>query len=190
MAFGDSLVQGYGLAKEDGFVPQLQRWLRAQGRDVIVVNGGVSGETTAGSLQRLDWTISDDIDAVLVAIGGNDLLRGIPLDTVEQNLDQIVARIRDKGLPVMLVGYRATANFGPEYMGQFNQMYPEVAKRQDVVFHPYIFEGMEQAMAAGKMDRQGGFQQDGIHPNATGVSLNVAAMGPTVLKLLDRVKAP
>ncbi|WP_255552154.1 arylesterase [Maritimibacter dapengensis] len=190
MAFGDSLVQGYGLANGDGFVPQLDRWLDAQGRDVEVINGGVSGETTAGGLRRLDWTIGDDVDAVLLATGGNDLLRGLPLDEVAANLDEIVSRIQARDIPVMLVGYRATSNFGAEYSERFNAIYPEVAETYGVVFHPYIFQGMADAMAEGQIDRTSAFQSDGIHPNAQGVALNIEAMGPKVLDLLDQVTAP
>lgn len=188
LALGDSLTQGYGLRAEAGLVPQLEGWLRARGSDVRVINAGVSGDTTAGGRARLDWSLTDEVDAVIVALGGNDLLRGIPINTVEGNLDVILAKVRQRDLPVMLVGYRATANFGPEYQAVFNEMYPRLAKRHGAVFQPYVFEGISRAMSAGQVTRAEVFQRDGIHPNARGVVLNVAAMGPYVEALLQRVR--
>lgn len=186
LALGDSLTQGYGLPKEAGLVPQLEGWLRARGEDVAIINAGVSGDTTTGGLNRVDWSLTPEVDAVIVALGGNDLLRGTALNTVESNLEKIVSKIEAKGLPVMLVGYRATANYGPEYKGAFDEMYPRIAARHpQAVFMPYIFQGMGEAMAKGQMSRTDGFQRDGIHPNAQGVKLNVAAMGPYVQKLVD-----
>lgn len=185
LALGDSLTQGYGLPKQAGLVPQLEGWLRAQGADVRLINGGVSGDTTAGGLRRVDWLMTDDVDAVIVTLGGNDLLRGTPLNTIEANLDQILRKIAAKGKPALFVGYRATANFGPEYKGAFDEMYPRIAARHDVIFFPYVFQGMAQALAQGGATRAQFFQNDGIHPNATGVKLNVAAMGPSVLQLVQ-----
>lgn len=189
LAFGDSLVHGYGLPKDEGFVPQLEAWLRDNGREVEVINAGVSGETTAGGLARLDWTLAQEVDAVYVSLGGNDLLRGVPAASVEDNLAQIVAKVRDKGLPVMVQGYRATPNFGPDYQEAFNAAFARVGDEEGVLFHPYVFQGIARAMEAGEIDRDGAFQADGIHPNARGVALNVAAIGPVVLELLDQVPA-
>lgn len=187
LAFGDSLTQGYGLPKEAGLVPQLESWLRAQGAEVTLVNGGVSGDTTTGGANRIAWSLTDDVDAVIVALGGNDLLRGTALNTVEANLDRILGEIGQRGLPVMLVGYRATANYGPEYQAAFDQLYPRVAARHpEAIFMPYVFEGMSQALARGEITRAQAFQADGIHPNALGVQLNVAAIGPYALKLVEQ----
>lgn len=188
-AFGDSLTQGYGLSKQNGLVPQLDRWLAENGQEVELINGGVSGDTTAGGLRRIDWSLTPEVDAVIVALGGNDLLRGTPLNTVSANLDKILDRVAARGLPTLLVGYRATANFGPEYKGAFDEMYPTLAARHDVVFHPYIFEGMARAVEAGKATRAEVFQGDGIHPNARGVAWNVQAMGPAVVELIEKVRA-
>lgn len=188
LAFGDSLTQGYGLPQNQGLVPVLESWLRERGADVNVVNAGVSGDTTTGGLNRLDWSLTDDIDAVIVALGGNDLLRGTDFNTVEANLDQIVTRIEAKGLPVMLVGYKATTNYGPEYKAAFDEVYPRLAARHDAIFFPYVFSGMAQAVATGTVTQDALLQPDGIHPNATGVRLNVDAMGPTVLELYEAAK--
>ncbi|WP_339717759.1 arylesterase [uncultured Maritimibacter sp.] len=188
LALGDSLTQGYGLPEQAGLVPQLEGWLRARGADVDVVNAGVSGDTTAGGLSRVDWSLTDEVDGVIVALGGNDLLRGLPINNVESNLEKIIAKIKAQNLPILLVGYRATANYGPEYKAAFDEMYPRIAARHDLVFFPYVFRGMAQAEAAGQVTRGQVFQPDGIHPNATGVKLNVAAMGPSVLELVEKAK--
>ncbi|WP_288929574.1 arylesterase [uncultured Maritimibacter sp.] len=187
LALGDSLTQGYGLPAEAGLVPQLQGWMQARGADVKIINAGVSGDTTRGGLNRVDWSLTDEVDAVMIALGGNDLLRGIPLNSIEANLEQIIQKVKAKNLPVMLVGYRATANFGPEYKGAFDEMYPRIAARHpDMIFMPYIFQGMGKAMGRGEMSRTDGFQRDGIHPNAQGVKLNVAEIGPYAMKLYAR----
>lgn len=187
LALGDSLTQGYGLPREAGLVPQLEGWMRARGADVSIINAGVSGDTTAGGLSRVDWSLTDEVDAVIVALGGNDLLRGAPLQSIESNLEQIIAKIEAKDLPIMLVGYRATSNFGPEYKGAFDELYPRIAARHpDMIFMPYIFQGMGKAMGRGEMARTDGFQRDGIHPNAQGVKLNVAEIGPYALQLVER----
>jgi acyl-CoA thioesterase-1 len=188
LALGDSLTQGYGLPEEAGLVPQLEGWLRARGAEVELVNAGVSGDTTAGGLSRVDWSLTEEIDGVIVALGGNDLLRGLPINTVEANLEQIIDKIEAKNLPILLVGYRATANYGPEYKAAFDEMYPRLAERNDLMFFPYVFRGMAQAEAEGQVTRGQVFQPDGIHPNATGVKLNVEAMGPYVMDLVEAAR--
>ncbi|MBV7410836.1 arylesterase [Maritimibacter sp. DP1N21-5] len=189
LAFGDSLTQGYGLPQNQGLVPVLEGWLRARDAEVNVVNAGVSGDTTTGGLGRLDWSLTEDIDAVIVALGGNDLLRGTPPGTVEGNLDKILQKIGDRGLPVLLVGYKATPNYGPDYKTAFDALYPRLAERHDAIFFPYVFEGMAEAVATGTVTQEDLLQSDGIHPNATGVRLNVDAMGPSVLSLYEAARA-
>nr|WP_245895364.1 arylesterase [Pontivivens insulae] len=186
-ALGDSLTQGYGLAVEDGFVPQMQAWLRDQGADVTVMNAGVSGDTTAGGLARVDWTLTPDVDAMIVALGGNDLLRGLDPSMSRANLDGILATAAEKDLPVLLVGMEAPGNYGPAFKEAFDTMYPELAQRYGAVFAPSWFEGLglqEQSLAAA----QDYMQADGIHPNAEGVSLIVEGLGPYVLELIERVE--
>lgn len=187
LAFGDSLTQGYGLPAEDGFVPQLQAWLTGHGAEVVVVNGGVSGDTTAGGASRIAWALTPETDAVVVALGGNDLLRGLDPAETRANLDAILSEIGAKGLPALLVGIGATGNYGAGYAQAFDALYPELAAAHGVALFPSFFAGLE---AAG--DRQtvlrAYFQPDATHPNAAGVGLIVAAMGPAVLDLLGQVR--
>ncbi|QOL81557.1 arylesterase [Pseudooceanicola spongiae] len=189
LAFGDSLTQGYGLEQGDGLVPQLQSWLAAHGAgDVTIINGGVSGDTTAGGLARIDWSLTPDIDAMMVILGGNDLLRGTDPAVTGANLDGILSEGQAKGVPMMLVGMQAAANFGADYKQQFDALYPELAARYDTVFVPSFYgalTGEDQDPAA----MRGYLQADGIHPNPGGVQKIVEDLGPSVLELVARVGA-
>ncbi|PWR00902.1 arylesterase [Meridianimarinicoccus roseus] len=187
-ALGDSLTQGYGLAQGDGFVPQLQRWLDAQEIGAEVLNAGVSGDTTAGGLSRLGWTLTDDVDALIVALGGNDLLRGIPPETARANLDAILTQARASGLPVLLIGVTAPGNFGPDYKDAFDAIYPELAAKHGALLVPSFLAPIEAARDAGGKDGalRALMQPDGIHPNARGVALVVDAVGPKVAELVAR----
>lgn len=129
VALGDSLTQGYGLPEGDGFVPQLAKWLADQGREVVINNAGVSGDTTAGGLSRLDWTLAEPADAMIVTLGGNDLLRGIDPATSKANLDAILTTARAKGLPVLLIPMEAPGNYGPDYKQAFDGMYADLATK-------------------------------------------------------------
>ena len=185
VALGDSLTQGYGLPVDEGFVPQLQAWLRAQGAAVTVVNAGVSGDTTAGGRARIDWTLTPEVDALIVALGGNDLLRGLDPATSRANLDAILSAAGARGLPVLLVGMQAPGNYGPAYKAAFDAMYPELAETHgaalaDSFFGPLMEQGDDPAALRAFM------QPDGIHPNADGVARIVEGLGPQVLALLDR----
>lgn len=186
-ALGDSLTQGYGLPADQGLVPQLQGWLDARGHDVIVINAGVSGDTTAGGLSRLDWTLSDGVDAIIVALGGNDLLRGIPPAASRANLEAIMTRAQSDGLPVLLVGLPAPANFGPDFQRDFDAIYPDLAARFDALLVSDFFAPLTRAAQA---DAQGALsaymQEDGIHPNAAGVALIVDDLGPQVEALIAK----
>ena len=186
LAFGDSLTQGYGLAQTEGFVPQLEAWLRDHGAEVTVINGGVSGDTSAGGAARIAWSLSDDIDAVVVALGGNDLLRGIAPQETRANLDAILAEIGARGLPALLVGQEAIGNFGATYKAEFDAIYPELAAARDVPVFPLFLQGLVDIG-----DRQAVLrdylQPDATHPNGAGVALVVSRMGPAVLALVDRV---
>lgn len=182
-ALGDSLTQGYGLPQEDGFVPQLQNWLGAEGEDVMIVNAGVSGDTTAGGLSRVDWTLTPDVDALIVALGGNDLLRGLPPEVSRANLEGILQKATERGLPVLLVGLIAPGNYGPDYKVAFDAMYPELAAAYDTLlvesFLGPLTAEVDQAQALRDY-----MQSDGIHPNADGVAKIVAALGPQVQALI------
>ena len=179
VALGDSLTQGYGLAQGDGLVPQLQDWLRDAGHDVDVINAGVSGDTTAGGLARLDWTLAEPVDAMLVILGGNDLLRGIDPAASRSNLDEILARLGTEGIPAMLVGMPAPGNYGPEYREAFEAMYPELAEVHGAAFYPDLLQPMSDKAEAG-LSFSDMMQDDHIHPNAEGVGVIVEALGPVV----------
>ncbi|WP_296419430.1 arylesterase [Pseudooctadecabacter sp.] len=183
-ALGDSLTQGYGLAQEDGFVPQLEAWLRAQGADVEVINAGVSGDTTAGGLSRVAWTLTPDVDAMIVALGGNDLLRGIDPANSRANLDGILAAGEDAGVEMLLVGMEAPLNYGATFKAQFDGMYADLAEAYDVPLYGTFFDGL---LEDGDMQaaRARYMQADGIHPNPDGVARIVEAMGPSVLALIE-----
>ncbi|MHA6325531.1 arylesterase [Roseivivax sp. CAU 1753] len=185
VALGDSLTQGYGLPRNQGFVPTLQRWLDASGRDVNVVNAGVSGDTTAGGLSRVAWSLSEDTDALIVALGGNDLLRGIAPATSRANLDGILKVARDRGLPVLLVGLYAPSNYGPDYKRAFDALYVELAQEYDTLFYPEFFAGLRDGNGAGPTNLMDYMQNDGIHPNEDGVVRIVNDIGPVVVELLD-----
>lgn len=183
-ALGDSLTQGYGLPAEEGFVPQMQAWLRDQGADVVLINAGVSGDTTAGGAARVGWTLSPEVGAMIVALGGNDMLRGIEPAVSRANLAAILAAARDAGVKVLLVGMQAPGNYGPEYKAEFDAIYPELAAEYGALYAESFFAGLQDMLddpaALGRY-----MQADGIHPNADGVQRIVAALGPKVLELLQ-----
>ena len=185
-ALGDSLTQGYGLMQQDGFTAQLQGWLAAHHVDATIINAGVSGDTTAGGLSRVDWTLTPDIDAMIVALGGNDLLRGLSPELSRTNLKGILEVAQAKDVPVLLVGMQAPSNYGAEYKAHFDAIYPDLAKAYGTLYFegflkPLTDLGLLEQMLTTHM------QADGVHPNAKGVSVIVEAMGPTVEDLVNRV---
>ncbi|PWE33549.1 arylesterase [Maritimibacter sp. 55A14] len=186
-ALGDSLTQGYGLPQPDGFVPQLQRWLDAREADAALVNAGVSGDTTAGGLSRVDWTLAPEVDAMIVALGGNDFLRGIDPAVSRENLRGILEAAEAADVDVLLIGLRASNNYGPDYKAEFDAIYPELAAEFDTLLVPSFFDGLtgEDGMEAA---RGRYMQPDGIHPNAEGVARIVEEIGPSVLDLITRVR--
>lgn len=188
LALGDSLTAGYGLLDQDGFVPQLRDWLSARGHDVRIVNGGVSGDTTAGGLARVDWSLTPDIDAMIVTLGGNDMLRGLPPELARTNIDGILKLAQARDLQVLLVGMVAPSNYGPDYKTAFDALYPELAQKYGTLFFPSFFQGLT---ANGEMpgDVTDYMQDDGIHPNERGVARIVDAIGPSVEELIARVDA-
>ncbi|WP_432623842.1 arylesterase [Albidovulum sp.] len=186
VALGDSLTAGYGLSPDEGFVPQLQRWLDGHGAKATVVNAGVSGDTTAGALARIDWALTPGAKAMIVTLGGNDLLRGLPPEEARANLDAILTKADAAGLPVLLVPMAAPGNYGPDYKEAFDAIYPDLAKAHGATLAPPFL-----APILSQSDRQAAMntlmQADGIHPNAKGVALVVEALGPEVLALINRV---
>ena len=189
LALGDSLTAGYGLAPEQGYVPQLQGWLTAQGQDVVVQNAGVSGDTTAGGLARLDWSLTPETDALIVNLGGNDLLRGLDPAQASANLDKILTEAGALRLPVLLVGLKALNNFGPDYKAAFDAIYPALAQKHQDLLYPDYFAPLKSA-GNDTQSLAKWMQPDGIHPNAQGVARIVADIGPQVIDLLHKAKAP
>lgn len=183
VALGDSLTQGYGLPPEDGLVPQLQAWLAAAGADVVVQNAGVSGDTTAGGLSRLDWSLANGADALMVALGGNDLLRGLPPSQSRANLDAILSEAGKRGLPVLLVGLPAPSNYGPDFKAEFDAIFPDLATAHGTLLLPNLLAPIMALPLQTRADRAL-MQGDGIHPSAAGVTLVIAELGPKVLELL------
>jgi acyl-CoA thioesterase-1 len=188
LALGDSLTQGYGLDNPaDGLVPQLQDWLQAHGADVTVVNGGVSGDTTAGGKSRLDWLLTPGTKAVIVALGGNDLLRGLPPSEARSNLDAILANLQAKDIPVLLAGLPAPGNYGADYQREFDAIYPDLAQEYGAVLVPNLLAPITETSLQERA-KEDLMQPDNIHPSPAGVKKVVAALGPKVLELLAKVK--
>ena len=146
VAFGDSLTQGYGLQVKDGFVPQLRAWADAQGLEVALSNAGVSGDTTAGGLSRVAWTLTPDVEAMIVTLGGNDVLRGIDPAVSRANLHGILSEAKAADVTVLLIGMKAPGNFGPDYKAEFDSMYPELAEEFNAVFLDSFFAGLGDAI--------------------------------------------
>lgn len=182
-ALGDSLTQGYGLAQDQGLVPQLQAWLDAEGASVRLINAGVSGDTTAGGAARVGWTLTPDVDGMIVTLGGNDLLRGIDPGVARSNLETILKAARDAGVAVLVVGMSAPGNFGPDYKAAFDAIYPELSAKYGTLYAADFFGGFG-AVEPDQLRTL--MQSDGIHPNAEGVARIVGALGPDVLKLVEQ----
>lgn len=183
LALGDSLTAGYGLIDQEGLVPQLNAWFAAEGSDITVVNAGVSGDTSAGGLSRLDWALDDGIGAMMVILGGNDLLRGLPPDVTRQNIEGILKEAQARGLKVLLVGMKAPGNFGPAYKEAFDRLYPDLAERFGAR-HIDSFFGLLDPAATDPSALSAFMQPDGIHPNAEGVKKIVAALAPQIRDML------
>lgn len=181
VALGDSLTAGYGLPEGEGFVPQLQAWLTAQGTPAKVVNAGVSGDTSAGGLSRLDWSLTPETDALIVTLGGNDMLRGLDPAMTRANLDQILTKAKARDLKVLLIGLPGAANFGPDWKTEFDAIFPDLAAKHRVLLEPSFLAGLGAADPAAV---QALMQADHIHPNAEGVKRIVAQIGPRVQELL------
>lgn len=183
VALGDSLTQGYGLPDGEGFVPVLQGWLRDRGHDATIINAGVSGDTTAGGLSRADWALQDGAQAVIVNLGGNDMLRGLDPAQTRANLDAILTKADERGLPVLLIGLHAPGNYGPEFQTAFNAIATDLAAEHGAILAD---DYLGPLVSGNQLDRRL-MQSDGIHPNADGVRRLVDAIGPQVEALLARV---
>lgn len=181
VALGDSLTAGLGLPRADSFAAKLETALKAKGLDVTVINAGVSGDTTAAGLARLDWSIPRDTDAVIVELGANDMLRGLSPDIARRNLTEILTRLKARHIAVLLAGMRAAPNLGADYARAFDPIYPDLAAKFGVPLYPFFLEGI-----AGDRTLN---QKDGIHPTAEGVDRIVAGILPSVEALVREAAA-
>lgn len=196
LAFGDSLTQGYGLLDGEGFVPQMAKWVGEHrdehgdehgGKnavDVVIINGGVSGDTTAGGAARFGWSLNPEIQGVILALGGNDMLRGLDPVAARANLITILDEARAANLEVLLIGVRAPGNFGIAYKETFDAVYPELSKTYETLYFDNFFKGL----GGDPQEALEWMQADGIHPNPAGVIRIVDAMGPAVLGLIAKIK--
>lgn len=178
LALGTSLTQGYGLPPGTEFTVQLQAALKRAGINAQVINAGVSGDTSAGGLARLDWSLADKPDVAIIELGSNDMLRGLPPAQTEKNLRAILTRLKAAKVKVLLTGMKAQRNLGAEYVKSFDGIYPRLAKDFGVLFYPFMLDGVA---LNSKLN-----QADGIHPNPEGVKVMVARMLPLVKKLVGR----
>ena len=181
VALGDSLTAGYLLPPAAAFPAQLQAALQARGHDVEILNAGVSGDTTAAGLARFDWAVGDDTDAVIVELGANDVLRGLKPQDARKNLDEILTRLSARGVPVLVAGMRALANWGPEYQRAFEAIFPELAAKHGALLYPFFLDGV-----AGDPKLN---LEDGLYPNAAGIAEITARILPKVEELIAKTRA-
>ena len=180
VALGDSLTAGYGLGPSDGFVPQLQAALSTRGHNVMIRNGGVSGDTSSGGLARLDWAVGPETRAVILELGANDMLRGIAPDVTRANLTAIIKRLQARDIKVMLAGMLAAPNLGEAYAARFNPIYPQLAEQFGLVYYPFFLDGVAGQRALNLAD--------GIHPTGEGIAVIVDRILPHVERLLAQVE--
>jgi acyl-CoA thioesterase-1 len=176
VALGDSLTAGLGLPESEGFVARLQAALAAKGLAATVINAGVSGDTASDALARLDWSVPDDTDAVILEIGANDMLRGIKPTVTRAAIDTILQRLKERHIAVLLCGMRAAPNLGTDYGAAFESIYPDAAAKFDLPLYPFFLNGVAADL--------GRLQRDGLHPNAAGVDIVVAGILPQVEQLI------
>ena len=181
VVLGDSLSAGFGLPVETAFTAKLAAALKAKGVDVSIVNAGVSGDTASGGLGRLDWSVPEGTEAVILELGANDALRGVDPDVTRTALETALNKFKDRHIAVLLAGMRAPRNMGPDFVRSFDAIYPALASTHGVVFYPFFLEGV----AADPKLNQG----DGLHPNAAGVDVIVARILPKVEELIAKARA-
>jgi acyl-CoA thioesterase I len=184
LAFGDSLTQGYGVPPGQDFPTQLGRALQAKGLNVATINAGVSGDTSAGGLARLDWSLADAKnapDVAIVELGANDGLRGLPPAEMEKNLDGILGKLKARKIPVLLAGMKSPRNLGASYAAEFDAVFPRLAKKYDVLYYPFFLEGVALQPQL--------IQPDGLHPNPKGVEIIVKNIAPLVIKLVQQAQS-
>jgi acyl-CoA thioesterase-1 len=180
VALGDSLTSGVGLAGSAAFPARLEKALRAKGLAVEIANAGVSGDTASGGLARLDWAVPPGTDAVIVELGANDMLRGVDPKVTRKALEEIVRRLTERRLPVLLAGMRAAPNLGDDYVRDFEAIYPDLARSYDLLLYPFFLDGV---VANARFN-----QRDGLHPTAAGIDRVVAGILPKAEELVARVR--
>ncbi len=176
VGFGDSLMAGYQLPPEDAFPARLEKALKEKGLDVTVANAGVSGDTSSGGLARIDWSIPDGTRGVILELGANDALRGIPPEETRKNMEAMIARLKERGIAVLLAGMMAPPNMGADYAARFNPIYPELAEKYGLELYPFFLDGVVTDTAL-KLE-------DGMHPNGNGVGMMVEKALPTVERFI------
>ena len=181
VGFGDSLMAGYQLPPGDGFPAKLEAALKAKGLDVAVADAGVSGDTTSGGLSRIDWSVPDGTDGVILELGANDALRGIPPEQTEKNLETMIERLKERKIPIFLAGMLAPPNMGPDYAEKFNPIYKRLADKYQLALYPFFLDGV-----AAHADLQ---LDDGMHPNPKGVDVMIEHILPAVIKFVGMIDA-
>ncbi|RWQ40317.1 MAG: arylesterase [Mesorhizobium sp.] len=176
VGFGDSLMAGFGLGPDEGFTQKLEAALRAKGHDVTIANAGVSGDTSSGGLSRLDWSVPDGTQLVILELGANDMLRGVSPDITQKNLDAMLAKLKQRKIAVLLAGMRAAPNLGADYQNGFDAIFPKLAEKYGVPLYPFFLDGV-----AGEPALQ---LEDGLHPNAKGIDRMVERILPDVEKAI------
>lgn len=179
VGFGDSLMAGYELPSEHAFAARLEKQLRDKGHDVDIFNAGVSGDTTADGLARLDWSISEGTDGVILELGANDALRGLPPAETRKNLDAIITRLKERRIAILFIGILAPPNMGSDYQKQFNSIYPELAAAHDLDFYPFFLDGV---VLDPKL-----LLKDGMHPNGEGTKVMAGRVLPAAEKFLGKI---
>ena len=181
VGFGDSLMASYQLQTDQGFPAQLEQALKARGHHVKITDAGISGDTTAGGLARLDWSVPDGTDGVILELGANDALRGLPPGEPASNLEAIVARWKQRGIPVLLGGMMAPPNMGGDYAAAFNTIYPALAERHDLMLYPFFLDGVT--------GNPGLELDDGMHPNSDGIQVMVENFLPAAEEFVTSLQA-
>jgi acyl-CoA thioesterase I len=180
LAFGDSITAGYGLTEQDTLPTRLAEALNKMGRPVTMINGGVSGDTTADGVTRLDWALADKPQIMILALGANDMLRGLDPKTTRANLDAIIRKAKDAGVEIVLVGMLSPPNLGSEYKTAYDAIYPDLARAHNLLFMPFLLQDVVQVSDLN--------QADGIHPNGNGVAIIVRNLLPYVTQAMDRLE--
>ncbi|MEM5470721.1 arylesterase [Hoeflea sp. AS60] len=181
VGFGDSLMAAYNLQASEGFPAKLEAALRERGHNVSIVDAGVSGDTTSGGLARLDWSIPDGVDGVILELGANDALRGLPPEKTRENIEAMIVRLKERGIPVLLAGMLAPPNMGEAYETAFNTIYQDLASKYDLTLYPFFLDGV-----TGNQDL---LLSDGMHPNVNGINTMVEKFVPVAQIFLSDIKA-